>query len=1142
MSRRTVPIVSKRHVDDAGCFASDGEQDLIELIDASGAWGRDGRDGQSFFAPPRTPGTHGRRGGDASRPQNGQAAGNVHLQLGYALQRRDTGVLTIDGSVDKNLEIGESGYVFIRASGGKGGNGGRGGDGQPGSTGTRGRDATRYTWGTNGGPGGNGGNAGNPTDGADGGSGGDATLIVSQRDQGLLMLVKGNLNGGDIGFAGEGGRGGSGGKGGKGGSSHHWTETRSYTDSKGNRRTRTVFRSNPGGSNGRRGRDGASSAYRARDGHPGRVGEFRIVVVGQQGQQTAFGSPYDLQLVTFDVAPEYKTIEPDSLISVDKIVIRNCGGMPTPSNYTIRIFLRSDRWLIYDEVDLVLHQSLQPGEKYTFLRNGLRVRVGDYVVDEPRKNPFRLRHPVNPQARMESGIARPFRRFENGEDIHVRFPVELMAITSLNSLAPGESTRIIWGVTNVSSETFDQKYLYRAVRSNLRLLGGDLDAKYLAFFDTADAPHDIQRSEFTRPIQELRPGDTCVIETRIGIQESNEVVPYQGFAVGVDVDLQRPKSSDQHQSYRRVDYRKTFIRVSERYLRQQGSRFLLIANQKTTVNDIEKWTQLADYFGSGLDVWDVSYYGFLDLVRAVDQDKSLLRQWEGMTIIIPNNYYQTPNGTTVAFEQLAKSQFLRAAADFDINFYIVGDSRRGGSEMLQDSLIPIDDVKSPSALKNQREFLRAIKKWNQYIARSEQIVGGAATGDARDFADVSLGAVHEFDIDKRTILFQPGKKWLEKRAIQLQKKLQKEDPLHRWVIVHRYDTGDTDTSWGFFRKRNVGTLEVRRTLDSTKGSAVLYEVDGIDAIDRDFITSEANKHGIFLALKFEDKVDRFIRLVSERTFPRFSEDYIDRPLTDDEVRVIGRELVDSILTDVFNEQKVARESKIWGRWGVRALTPKLNYLAERALNYGVTHEQMQENEVNLGLLYDLIANIRYMADESKSGWDSAWLPTSFFKRSRAVSSHMLNRADRIVTNIFGREPSWWDKASSPDDDYNPFGGSRKKSPKGIERREADQQIAQREARLHQENASISKYATAQDHPGLTYDPELLAKSTRVMSGEAYDRLVAKEAQAGRHRYETEKSVLEKRSDLLVPMRKVEQIGSERIGSEQGRVTTTQQSS
>ena len=186
---------------------------------------------------------------------------------------------------------------------------------------------------------------------------------------------------------------------------------------------------------------------------------------------------------------------------------------------------------------------------------------------------------------------------------------------------------------------------------------------------------------------------------------------------------------------------------------------------------------------------------------------------------------------------------------------------------------------------------------------------------------------------------------------------------------------------------------------------------------------------------------------------------------------------------------------------------------------------MQENEVNLSLLYDLLANVRYMAEMSKSAWDSAWIPTSIFKRSRAVSNHMLERAERITTNIFGREPSWWDKASSSDDDYNPFGGARKKDPKGIERHIADREIAKREAKLYADKPSIKKYSTAQDHPGLTYDSELLRESARVMTGEQYDRLVAKESQASRYRYETEKAVQAKRSDLLVPLKRVEQQAS-----------------
>ncbi|WP_146532564.1 DUF7932 domain-containing protein [Rubripirellula reticaptiva] len=1111
---------------DAGCFASDAEAVLLGVIDISGRDGPSGHDGQNFYNPPASPGTRGSRGGDATEAVPGQHAGAAQLVLDYGHGDRNSGTLSISGEIQPagkqrstvrdHVAIATEGYLYIRGTGGKGGNGGRGGDGGPGSQGYRGRNATRFTSGSNGGPGGDGGDAGEPTDGKPGGAGGTAIVSVDENNTGLLMLIKGNLVGGDLGFAGKAGRGGSGGPGGKGGNSYHWTETKTYRDSQGRTQTRTIMRSNPGGIDGRPGRTGSMSRYRARDAQPGDDGRFQIVVTDSRGGQQTYDSPYDLELVTFDIASEYTVMEPDSLVSIDKLTVRNCGGMPTPPNYTVRIYLESDEWLLVNSVDLEINHSLAPEETYTFDTAGIRLRIGDYIADDPRKRSFRLRHPVSPQSSLESGIGRPFRNFENGEDLHVRFPIELSPITCLNSLAPGESTRVIWGVTNVGDETFDQKYLYRAIRSHVRLLGGDLDNQQIVFFGTDNAEIDLLTAAYEKRVGELAPGVTTVVETRIGIRDSANAIPYQGFALGVDLDLQRPKSSPDHEKYRRVDYRKTFIRVSERYLREDGSRFLLIANEKTTTTDIDKWTQLADYFGSSLDVWDVSYYGFLDLIRAVDHDQSLLQQWSGMTIIIPNNYYETPSGSTVAFKQLAKSQFLRAAADHDINFYIVGDSRIGGEAMLTASLIPVSDEKKPSQLKTQREFLKAVGRWNQYVARSQEVVGGIASG-AQDLADVSLGAVHEFDINRRTFLFQPKAQWLEAEANRLQRKLSKDDPLHRWIIVHRYDTGDTDTKWGFFKRRKIGKLEVRRTLDATKGSAVLYEVDGIDAINRDFITSKANKHGIFLALKFEDKVDRFIRLVSERTFPRYSEHYIDRPMTDDEVRQIGGELVDSILTDLFNEQRVARTCKTWGRGGVRNIMPKLNYLTERSLNYGVTYRQMLENEVSLGLLYELIANVRYMAVKSKTVWDHALIPTSFFKRSRAVSNYMMNRSDRIATNIFGRYPSWWDRITHAGDDYDPFGSAAKKEPQGIARKTADDRVAEIEKKLYAAKVGIEKYATAQDHPGLTYDPELLSETTRVMTGEQYDKLVQAEATATRMRYETEKAVRAERSDLLVPL-------------------------
>ncbi|EMI20225.1 hypothetical protein RMSM_02844 [Rhodopirellula maiorica SM1] len=1109
---------------DPGCFASDGEIDCLAEIDLRGDNGIDGRDGESIFVPRSANGADGRRGEDAGPATAGRRAAAATIELTYpynaganAIAISGTAVAS-DGSshpIELQRTIGEHGYVFIRVFGGTGGNGGRGGNGQPGAPGRPGRDATRFSNGTDGGPGGDGGDAGNPSDGQSGGDGGDITLQIDHQHLGLLMLVTGDLSGGDIGFAGEPAYGGRGGPGGPGGSSYHWTTTH-RTGGK-NGRTRTVHHSNPGGSTGRRGRDGAPSSYRAHDGNPGKNGRLRIVVLGPHGDRTQFNSPYDLELVSFDIASEYSVIEPDSLANLERITVRNCGGMPTPPNYTIHVHLPTDTWIRSDENKLVLPGVLEPGESYTFNDECLSLRWTNVIVNVPRKRPFLLKHDVNPRAFMESGIHRPFRNFENEEPIDVQFPLRLSEITALNSLAPGESTRVRFAITNIGDETFDDRVYHRSVRSGIRLFGGDINSNQLLFFDDTDEPHDLLAEEFRHAVRNLAAGETRWIETRIGIRNHSDVIAYQSFTLGVDLLLQHPGSSPQRDQYRRIDYRKETIRVSEQFRRDEGSRFLLIANQKTDVNDIEKWTQLADYFGSGLDVWDVAYYGFLDLARKIEADKSMLEMWRGMTIIIPNNYFQTPIGKKTAFEQLAKSQFLIAAADFDINFYIVGDSRRGGAAALQSYLIPILRGKTPSQIKTQPAFLKQIKRWNQYVARTGDVVGGITAG-ADAIADASLGAVHEFEIQKRTFLFQPKSKWLAQEAVRLQNKLRKQDPLHRWVIVYRNDTGDTDTSWGFFRKRKVGRLEARRSLDSSKGSAVLFEVDSIDIIGDDFINSEANKHGIFLTLKFEDKVDRFIRLVSERTFPRFRENYIDRPLTAAEIQQIGDALIDSIVVDLYNEQHVARHAKTWGTAGVKALLPKLNYLAERSLNYGLTYRQMQENEASLSLLYQLLGNVRYIATQSRTIWDYPVFPTALFKRSRAVSRYMQNRVDQIIANLFGPKLSWWDKWTSAGDDDDPFGTQKNAAPKGIARQTAIEAIDSWEAELRKQKTPLTQFERAQRHPGLTYDPELLCAEDRVVSGAVYDQWVQAEKTLEMQRAETEYAVAKQRSELLVPLK------------------------
>jgi hypothetical protein len=166
-----------------------------------------------------------------------------------------------------------------------------------------------------------------------------------------------------------------------------------------------------------------------------------------------------------------------------------------------------------------------------------------------------------------------------------------------------------------------------------------------------------------------------------------------------------------------------------------------------------------------------------------------------------------------------------------------------------------------------------------------------------------------------------------------------------------------------------------------------------------------------------------------------------------------------------------------------------------------------------------------MALASRTIWDHAIFPTAFFKRSRAVSNYMIDRSNRIATNIFGREPSWWDKITSPGDDYDPFGSSKKESPQGIERSLANERIETIQRQLVEKKVPVATYAGTQNHPGLTYDPELLGKTARVLSGEQYDRLVQAERRATCRRYETERAIQGERADLLIPLETVTQTPS-----------------
>src|SRR5690606_10493776 len=137
------------------------------------------------------------------------------------------------------------------------------------------------------------------------------------------------------------------GSGGSGGSGYSWTESESYTDSNGNRQTRTTHHSKPGGSRGRSGRDGRAGRAVLRAGPNGEAGSVSIEVHDEGGRATSYRSRYDVRLVSFEHrnANDDGIYEPEEKVSVSRVSIQNTGGMPLPKHHDVVVRVADDGWI-----------------------------------------------------------------------------------------------------------------------------------------------------------------------------------------------------------------------------------------------------------------------------------------------------------------------------------------------------------------------------------------------------------------------------------------------------------------------------------------------------------------------------------------------------------------------------------------------------------------------------------------------------------------------------------------------------------------------------------------------------------------------------------------------------------------------------
>ena len=844
-------VYRERAQDIAGATRNDDpDQSLLQLA-ALGPRGRDGADGHDG-ADGTGYGRDGQDGGHAGPAERGGDGGRIEIRLG----RRGDGVVELSGTrgdasgrgveVREAVEMGDRGYLDLVGRGGDGGHGGDGGSGGDGATGSSGSDATRVSSGSDGGAGGDGGDGGWASSGADGGHGGHIRVQVSEHDTPLLMLLRADTRGGAGGAPGRNGPAGSGGSGGRGGSSYSWTETEHYTDAQGNSQTRTTMHSNSGGSRGPSGSSGSAGNAAVHHGNQGKPGSFAITVSGPDGEH-GYPSCFDLKLTGFRHRSDNADgiYEPGERIHVLDLEVENTGGMPTPAHHDIELTLQKLGWVVPEDEKLVLPRSLPPGRRHKFQEaEALHFHVGEY---EPRgpEDPLACPEVIRHGATLPD-VRRAFRQYEGrvseeAGSFVISFPIQSSRLASLTSLAPGEAAKIHWSLTNRSGLPFGrQSESRRRVCFRLHSRYSELTDSHAALLDQAGQRVPLDTG-WRVEIDLIEPGREMAFEATIGLLD--DAPHYRRLGLWLTLEIGRIDDPD---CLRTAQIAGLDVRVAQRYQPHADSELLVVVNHRTRREELDAWRALCDELGLGVDVWDLSLEGQLDLSRDLGGGRTLHDELMGKTVLLLNNLVERPNGKQVSASRFADKEQLLDAAAAGIGVATVGR----GLDM-ERLLMPTRDRAPASAL---------VASSATEASGTELAVGPFLA--ALDQPDQAAPTVHRLDVVKWSLLgggTDPSD--LRAAARKLARVLAARYPGQRYLVVQEEDPLLTRTLLWMKRWR-VGTLELRRMLPVHAGPLLVASVEEDALHDPHFVRSDDALMLMWLTRSFDDKLQRLDELLS----------------------------------------------------------------------------------------------------------------------------------------------------------------------------------------------------------------------------------------------------------------------------------------
>ncbi|KAF8540941.1 hypothetical protein BDD12DRAFT_546975 [Trichophaea hybrida] len=511
----------------------------------------------------------------------------------------------------------------------------------------------------------------------------------------------------------------------------------------------TVPFSRSDGLDGSCGPDGSLSTMTPRDGPDGIPGSGRITVRQADGSRQSYMSKYTIELVSFQVTDENDDgiIEPGEYIYIERIVVHNKGGMPTPSETPIPVMVRSTEWIqLCDDLEestIYLPVSIPAGHKATS-----QGRVKAFIKSRVRTKEFEQlfcdSDTVSLKASMP-GVDMDLPGFSSVQKtIKITYPLILKVEENLQTVSQGSRSTFSWKVHNNSTKPYGElsplnRKIFLSIKANtstgIRFPG----------------PHATETSAVVvvKEIQLLYPGESVIVSEEAEIDADAQ--PYSIGSLATYLHLSPPFETSESRITLNIppviQAVQLEVQISSHYGCNRDASFLLVTNSDTSADVVRAWRAfIGTDLGLKLDIWNLSLYGSMD--NPDDEYSTILAQYAGKSVIMLCN----------GFDYFSRGQ--RTVMDFS-------EPLRITEEVLQDTRV---DLILSSRSHDPREVSHWIHDVVFPISATDERYGNVILAEVRCISDIvesvsiqSRSTSDELTINAYTVPLNGTSRWQQKK-------------------------------------------------------------------------------------------------------------------------------------------------------------------------------------------------------------------------------------------------------------------------------------------------------------------------------------------------------------------------------------------